>query len=50
VGAGPENPSWRFYEAVGRKLLGNQQTEIGGARLEEVAYGWLGIESVACFG
>ena len=44
------NPSRRFYEAVGGELLGSQQIEIGGARLEEVAYGWLCIESVASFG
>jgi GNAT superfamily N-acetyltransferase len=34
------NPSRRFYEAVGGELLGSQVIEIGGARLEEVAYGW----------
>jgi hypothetical protein len=26
---------------VGGELLGSQEIEIGGARLEEVAYGWL---------
>lgn len=35
------NPSRRFYEAMGGELLGSQEIEIGGARLEEVAYGWL---------
>jgi GNAT superfamily N-acetyltransferase len=44
------NPSRRFYEAVGGKLLGSQEIEIGGARLEEVAYGWLDIERVASLG
>jgi GNAT superfamily N-acetyltransferase len=44
------NPSRRFYEAVGGKLLGSQEIEIGGARLEEVAYGWLDIECVCSFG
>jgi GNAT superfamily N-acetyltransferase len=34
------NPSRRFYEAVGGELLGSQEIEIGGAGLEEVAYGW----------
>jgi GNAT superfamily N-acetyltransferase len=34
------NPSRHFYEAVGGELLGSQEIEIGGARLEEVAYGW----------
>ena len=44
------NPSRHFYEAVGGELLGSQEIEIGGARLEEVAYGWLGIEVVAFLG
>jgi L-amino acid N-acyltransferase YncA len=35
-----ENPSRRFYEAVGGKLVGSQEIEIGGVGLEEVAYGW----------
>jgi GNAT superfamily N-acetyltransferase len=35
-----ENPSRLFYEAVGGKLLGSQEIEIGGVTLEEVAYGW----------
>ena len=44
------NPSRRFYEAVGGTLLGSQEIEIGGARLEEVAYGWLDIECVCSLG
>jgi hypothetical protein len=44
------NPSRRFYEAVGGELLGSQEIEIGGTRLEEVAYGWLGLETVASLG
>ena len=35
------NTSRRFYEALGGTLLGSQEIEIGGAKLEEVAYGWL---------
>ena len=35
-----ENLSRPFYEAVGGRLLGSQKVEIGGAALEEVAYGW----------
>jgi L-amino acid N-acyltransferase YncA len=35
-----ENPSRRFYEAMGGKLLGSQEIEIGGVTLEEIAYGW----------
>ncbi len=42
-----ENPSRAFYEAVGGKLLGSQKIEIGGATLEEVAYGWDDIRSLA---
>ncbi len=44
------NPSRGFYEAVGGKLLGSQDIEVGGVRLEEVAYGWLDIEGVASLG
>ena len=44
------NPSRHFYEAVGGELLGSQDIEIDGARLEEVAYGWLDIEIVASLG
>jgi ribosomal protein S18 acetylase RimI-like enzyme len=35
-----ENPSRSFYEALGGTLVGEQEIEIGGARLREVAYGW----------
>ncbi len=41
------NPSRGFYEALGGTLPGSQQIEVGGARLEEVSYGWPDIESVA---
>ncbi len=43
------NPSRGFYEALGGRLLGSQEIEVGGARLEEVAYGWPDIESVEAF-
>lgn len=42
-----ENPSRSFYEAAGGKLLGSQKTEIGGAVLEEVVYGWDDTRSLA---
>jgi hypothetical protein len=42
-----ENPSRPFYEAMGGKLLGTQEIEIGGATLEEVAYGWDGAQKLA---
>lgn len=35
-----DNPSRRFYEAVGGKFLREQEIEIRGQRLMEVAYGW----------
>ncbi len=35
-----QNPSRRFYEALGGQYLKSAQFEIGGATLEEVAYGW----------
>lgn len=44
------NPSRRFYEALGGELLGGQEIEIGGAMLEEVAYGWLDAGTVAALG
>lgn len=35
-----ENPSCRFYEALGGESLDAQMTEIGGVSLEETCYGW----------
>ena len=37
------HPARRFYEALGGTLCGARQTEIGGMRLPEVAYGWTGL-------
>jgi L-amino acid N-acyltransferase YncA len=34
------NPSRRFYERMGGVLVGEQEIEIGGVTLPEVAYGW----------
>lgn len=34
-----DNPSRRFYEALGGRLLRSKEIEIGGANLLEVAYG-----------
>lgn len=34
------NPACRFYEALGGLLVERKPIEIGGATLEEVAYGW----------
>ncbi|CAN5692951.1 hypothetical protein BH24ACT22_BH24ACT22_11430 [soil metagenome] len=35
-----QNPSRRFYESQSGTMLGKRAIEIGGAKLEEVAYGW----------
>ena len=35
-----QNPSRRFYESLGGRYIKSSQFEIGGATLEEVAYGW----------
>lgn len=35
-----DNPSCRFYEALGGKLVSEQTIVIGGSPLIEVAYGW----------
>lgn len=42
-----ENPSRPFYEAVGGKVIGSQKIEIGGTALEEMAYGWDDITTLA---
>ncbi|MGH2351627.1 MAG: GNAT family N-acetyltransferase, partial [Chloroflexota bacterium] len=34
------NPARRFYEALGGTLARERRIEIGGALLDEVAYGW----------
>ncbi len=39
-----DNPSRKFYEAMGGKLLKEvKPDEIGGVRLEEVSYGWAAL-------
>ena len=42
-----DNPSRRFYEALGGNLVSKQQIIIGGAALTEVAYGWPDISRMA---
>ena len=44
-----ENPSRPFYEALGGKLLGSQDIEIGGVTLNEVAYGWDDTRNLTAF-
>jgi GNAT superfamily N-acetyltransferase len=41
-----ENPAARFYEHLGGKQVAKKQIDIGGANLEEVAYGWPKLEDV----
>jgi predicted GNAT family acetyltransferase len=44
-----ENPSRPFYEAIGGKVLGGEEMEIGGAALEVEVYGWDDIRTLATF-
>ena len=41
-----ENPAVKFYERMGGKLIARKPIEIGGAQLEEVAFGWPRLEDV----
>lgn len=41
-----DNPAARFYEHLGGKQIASKQINIGGANLEEVAYGWPKLEDV----
>jgi len=41
-----ENPSRRFYEKLGGKILGEQSIEIGGIKYVEIAYGWENIDII----
>lgn len=38
-----DNPACRFYEALGGNRIETKRIQIGGADLEEVAYGWTDI-------
>jgi ribosomal protein S18 acetylase RimI-like enzyme len=42
-----ENPSRKFYEALGGKFLREQSIEIGSQTLMETAYGWTDITPLA---
>ena len=35
-----DNPSRRFYEAMGGQVVAHDHFELGGATIQEVAYGW----------
>lgn len=39
------NPFRSFYEAMGGTYLRTQSAEIGGARLDEAAYGWRNLDA-----
>ena len=41
-----DNPSRRFYESLGGKFLRSQTIKIGGADLQEVAYGWIDASQI----
>lgn len=41
-----DNPACRFYEALGGRRIEAKRIEIGGADLEEVAYGWPDIMNI----
>ena len=41
-----DNPSLDFYSALGGQRVYEQEITIGGARLVEVAYGWLDIREL----
>ncbi|MDH2899383.1 MAG: GNAT family N-acetyltransferase [archaeon] len=41
-----DNPSRAFYELLGGKQIRNKSIAIGGAELEEVAYGWLQVDEI----
>jgi hypothetical protein len=41
-----DNPFCRFYDALGARGLARQRISIGGAALEEGAYGWLNLREI----
>ena len=41
-----ENPFRKFYESLGGDYISEKQTEIGGASLVEVSYGWKNLENL----
>ena len=41
-----DNPAARFYEHLGGVRVASKQIDIGGAKLDEVAYGWPRLEDV----
>ena len=41
-----QNPSSKFYEKLGGRILGAQSIEIEGERYTKIAYGWENIENI----
>jgi GNAT superfamily N-acetyltransferase len=41
-----DNPSCRFYEALGGRLVRDKLETTGGVQLFEVAYGWLDLQTI----
>ncbi|MGI8552346.1 MAG: GNAT family N-acetyltransferase [Dehalococcoidia bacterium] len=41
-----ENPARHFYESIGGRPVQSQPIEIGGTKLEEIAYGWDDIKGL----
>jgi hypothetical protein len=41
-----DNPARHFYETLGGQQVTKSQIEIGGVKLDEVAYGWLDISII----
>ncbi|WP_077324690.1 GNAT family N-acetyltransferase [Virgibacillus siamensis] len=39
-----KNPAVHFYEAIGGQPLGEDELEIDGAKLKEIAYGWQDLQ------
>jgi len=39
------NPSTKFYESLGGRVIGQQEIERGGQTFSEVAYGWPGLDA-----
>ena len=41
-----DNPSRRFYERMGGRQLDTKRIDLGGAALDEVAYGWSDVTTI----
>lgn len=41
-----DNPSRRFYESLGGRIIDSVEVEIGGKKLSELVYGWEDIRNI----